>query len=86
MTGETPRLLMNMVLDRGHTTCAVFCGNDTSGYRYVIGSRTMNLRNLVQELNQQFAGRGGGKPEMVQGSLKGTENELRAWIQKKARM
>ena len=77
---------MNLVLDEGHAMCAVFCGNDETGYRYVIGSRTMNMQSLVKELNQQFEGRGGGKPEMVQGSLKGTEDELRAWIQKKARM
>ena len=86
LTGESPRLLMNLVLDEGHAMCAVFCGNDETGYRYVIGSRTMNMQSLVKELNQQFEGRGGGKPEMVQGSLKGTEDELRAWIQKKARM
>lgn len=86
LTGEGPRLLMNLVLDEGHAMCAVFCGNDETGYRYVIGSRTMNMQSLVKELNQQFEGRGGGKPEMVQGSLKGTENELRAWIQKKARL
>lgn len=86
LEGECPRQLMNLVLDKGHMLCAVFFGEEQSGYRYVIGSKTMDMRTLVRELNAQFDGRGGGKPEMVQGSLKGNESELRAWIQKKARM
>lgn len=82
LEGESPRLLMNLVLERGHELCAVFCGNDENGYRYVIGSSAHDLRKLVKELNAAFSGRGGGKPEMVQGSLKGTEEELKDWIQR----
>ena len=81
LEGDGPRLLMNLVMERGHELCAVFCGNDEEGYRYVIGSVSLDLRKLVKELNAAFSGRGGGKPEMVQGSLKGTESELRAWMQ-----
>lgn len=81
LEGDGPRLLMNLVMERGHELCAVFCGNDREGYRYVIGSSRLDLRKLVKELNAAFSGRGGGKPEMVQGSLKGTESELREWIQ-----
>lgn len=86
LEGEAPRLLMNQVLDQGHALCAVFCGGKEGAYRYVIGSRVFSLRELVRELNAEFGGRGGGKPEMVQGTLHGKEEELRAWIQKKARM
>ncbi len=85
LEGDGPRLLMNLVMERGHEFCAVFCGNDADGYRYVIGSVSLDLRKLVKELNAAFSGRGGGKPEMVQGSLKGTESELREWIQEKVR-
>lgn len=81
LEGDGPRLLMNLVLERGHELCAVFCGNDEDGYRYVIGSDQVDLRNLAKKLNAAFSGRGGGKPEMVQGSLKGTEEELKAWIE-----
>lgn len=81
LEGDGPRLLMNLVLERGHELCAVFCGDDRDGYRYVIGSRSVDLRKMVKELNAAFSGRGGGKPEMVQGSLKGTKTELRAWMQ-----
>lgn len=86
LEGEAPRLLMNQVLDAGHHFCAVFTKGQGDMYRYVIGSRTFSLREPVKELNAAFDGRGGGKPEMVQGTLHGSEEELRAWIQKKARM
>lgn len=66
-------------------TGSVWEENPVRQYRYVIGSRRRDMRRLVKELNARFDGRGGGKPEMVQGSLKGTEKELRVWIQKKGK-
>ncbi|MGF0031982.1 alanyl-tRNA editing protein [Bariatricus sp. SGI.154] len=77
LSGNAPRELMNLVLDRGAKVCAVFAGNNMEGYRYVIGSRTEDVRQLSKRLNAVFEGRGGGKPEMVQGSLKGEEEAIR---------
>lgn len=82
--GDSMRLLMNLVLEAGHNVCAVFHGNDSEGYRYVIGSRTQNMRELVKEFNAVFDGRGGGKPEMVQGTARGCESEMKTWILRKA--
>ena len=82
--GDSMRLLMNLVLEAGHNVCAVFHGNDSEGYRYVIGSRTQNMRELVKEFNAAFDGRGGGKPEMVQGTARGCESEMKTWILRKA--
>ena len=84
--GDAPRFLMNLLLEQGHRLCAVFWGDDAQGYRYVIGSRRADVRPLAKELNLEFSGRGGGKPEMVQGSLKGSRENVRAWVQKKERM
>lgn len=85
LEGEAPRLLMNQVLESGHRVCAVFFGKKDKNYRYVIGSQSVSLRELVRELNEVFEGRGGGKPEMVQGSLRGEEEELRVWMKEKVR-
>ena len=82
--GDSMRLLMNIVLEAGHIVCAVFHGNESDGYRYVIGSRTQNMREFVKGFNAAFDGRGGGKPEMVQGTARGCENEMRTWILEKA--
>lgn len=97
--GESMRLLMNRVLETGHELCAVFHktegaqglhtddggeARDAAAYRYVIGSRNKDMRALVKEFNSAFEGRGGGKPEMVQGTAKGKEEEMRAWVLEKA--
>lgn len=77
LSGNGPRELMNLLLNKGAKISAVFAGNDTDGYRYVIGSKTEDVRLLAKKLNEAFNGRGGGKPEMVQGSLQGAESEIR---------
>ena len=111
--GEEPRLLMNLILERGAAACAVFskagsaagtkkiCADEDTGmkenciyrdeaavesYRYVIGSGEYNLQSIAKELNGRFQGRGGGKPNMVQGSLQGRERELREWMEEKWRV
>ena len=52
-------------------------GDEKDGYRYVIGSKSCDTRIFSKRLNEKFGGRGGGKPEMVQGSLAGREEEIR---------
>ena len=77
LTGSAPRELMNLILAKNTTVACVFSGNSTDGYRYVIGSKTLDTRIYAKALNEKFHGRGGGKPEMVQGSLWGNEMEIR---------
>lgn len=76
LSGNEPRELVNLVLEREVGICAVFAGNDEEGYRYVIGSKTMDTREAAKLMNEKFHGRGGGKPEMVQGSVTGTGEEI----------
>ena len=76
LSGNGPREMMNLLLERGANVCAVFAGNDADGYRYVVGSKNVDVRPYSKLLNSRFNGRGGGKPEMVQGSLKGLKEEI----------
>ena len=80
LSGNGPRELMNLVLDKGAEICAVFAGTNENGYRYVIGSRTSDVRPIAKSLNEAFRGRGGGKPEMVQGTLQGDEDAIRQFL------
>ena len=61
--------------------CGAFVGTDESGYRYILGSQTLDMREFAKKLNARFQGKGGGKPEMVQGSLVGREEEIRRMIE-----
>lgn len=50
---------------------------DNDNYSYVILSNTVNLRDCVKELNERLNGRGGGKPEVIQGSFNSTEETIK---------
>lgn len=61
--------------------CGIFLGNDHQGYQYILGSQSMNLREFLKEFHQVFPGKGGGKPEMVQGTVNGIKEELEKYMQ-----
>ena len=81
---DSMRRLMNLVLEDGHQLCAVLQKNDENAYRYVMGSRTADMRAFVKAFNAKFEGRGGGRPEMVQGTAVGEPEAIRSWICGKA--
>lgn len=56
---------------------AVFAGNDTDGYRFIIGSSSQDCRQLANLLRQTFQAKGGGSAPMIQGTVHTTEGELR---------
>lgn len=74
------RNFVNDAMERGSGICGAFVGTDETGYRYILGSKTVNLRDFSRELNAKFGGKGGGKPEMVQGSLTGAQAEIAEMI------
>ena len=74
------RNFVNEAMERCSGVCAAFVGSDAGGYRYILGSRTEDMRAFAKKLNAAFAGKGGGRPEMVQGSLTGAQEEIRAMV------
>lgn len=74
------RNFINSAVERCEGICGAFIGTEETGYHYILGSRTVDLRAFSKTLNEKFQGKGGGKPEMVQGSLLGTEAEIRRTV------
>ena len=74
------REMVNLLLKKGAKMAAVFSGNEREGYRYVLGSRSLDGRKNGKLLNEAFHGRGGGKPEMVQGTVQGKREEIEAFL------
>ena len=70
------RNFVNDAMERCDGICGAFIGNDNDGYHYVLGSKTVDMREASKKLNELFGGKGGGKPQMVQGSLKGEKKEI----------
>ena len=73
------RRFADAVAQRCGGCCAVFAGADGS-YKYAIGRPGGDLRPLVRELNAALTGRGGGKPEFVQGSVTASRAQIEAFF------
>ena len=82
LEGSQPRELMNKLLEKEVGVAIVFAGDDEKGYRYVIGSRSQDVRPTAKEMNGALNGRGGGKPEMVQGSAACKKADIEAYFEK----
>ena len=74
------RALVNAGVELAGGVCAAFQGNDTDGYRYIIGSRTVKLRAWAKEFNAAVGGKGGGSEEMIQGTAKATAETIRGFF------
>lgn len=77
---DTLRKLVNAGTPLCEGICAVFSGNDTDGYRYIIGSKNGNLRAAAKEYNAALQGRGGGSDQMIQGTMLAKKDEILAYF------
>ena len=77
LTGKVMQETVNRMTEKISGYCGLFCGNDEEGYRFVVGSRKKDSREMAKILREQFGACGGGKPEMVQGSVHAEENKIR---------
>ena len=76
-SGMTPDELRRfcLTLSENFKIAAVFNGED-GDYKYAVSSKTENCAAIAKELNAKFSGRGGGKPELVQGGISGKASEI----------
>ena len=59
---------------------AVFSGSDEAGYSYCLMERNGDLRQLNKAMTAALNGRGGGKPEYQQGSVKADKAAILAFF------
>ena len=74
------RELVNLLVGKCGGLAAVFFPGSGEDLRYIIGSRNVDLRKASKALNAGICGRGGGRPEMIQGSAKGNPEEIRRFL------
>ncbi len=70
------RALVNLLMEKAGGFAAVFCGSDREGWRYIIGSARRDLRAGARSINAAIDGRGGGTPQMIQGSARAARAEI----------
>lgn len=56
--------------------CAVFSGEDGSGYRFIIGSETQALKPLAERIRAELGGKCGGSDVMIQGTTYASRAEI----------
>lgn len=81
LSSDGLRRLCDAVLHSCGGRCACFSGEDGSGYKYAVGQAGGDLRGFVKELNQALSGRGGGKPDFVQGGVQASREEIEGFFQ-----
>ncbi len=73
------RELVNAGMEKCTGVCAAFTGRD-GDWKFIIGSRHVDLKQAAKALLAGIKGRGGGSPEMLQGSAAGSRTEIEAWF------
>lgn len=71
------RNTVNSLMEQYPGVCAVFVGSDESGYRFIMGSKNKNCREVLAKMKESLTIRGGGTEVMVQGMVTGSEAEIR---------
>ena len=64
---ENVREFLNGAVAKCGKMCAGFIGDDCSGYRYIIRSENIDLKNECHAINKAINGNGGGSSVMIQG-------------------
>lgn len=82
-SSDGARMLCDMLAEKVKIA-AVFSGSDSEGYKYAIAGRNEDVRPIGKDFNSACNGRGGGKPEMIQGSSAATKEAIEGFF--KSRM
>ncbi len=80
LSAETMQRLCDAVMQLSSGLVGVFSGTDREGYRYAVGQKDAQLRDLVKAMNEALRGRGGGRDGFAQGRVNATESEIRAFF------
>ena len=74
------RNLINDLVPKYDGYVGVFWGNDKDGYRYIVGSRNLDCRELAVALREKFCAKGGGKAPMIQGNVSACREQIETVI------
>lgn len=74
---NTARNCVNALVEKYSGFSAFFMGNDEEGYSFIIGSKNADCNTVAAALRNKLGARGGGKPVMVQGSVKAAKSEIK---------
>ncbi len=79
---DTPvmRSVVNRLMETHPGVCGVFVGSDESGYNYILGSKSVDCRELANRMKAELSARGGGGAQMIQGSVVASKNTVEEFL------
>lgn len=69
------RFCANSLLEEGFDICLLFSKSGEEDYIYVISSKDKDVKSMGSKLNEAFNGKGGGRPNYVQGKIVASSQE-----------
>ncbi len=76
------RNFVNSAVEKTGKLCAVFAGNDSEGYKYIIGSQRIDLKSISKSIFDGIGGKGGGSSQMLQGGCLKARAEIEEFFKK----
>ena len=73
------REAVNKLKKKATRYAGVFVGNDQRGYRYILSSSSLDMKELLDKL-VSHKGKGGGSSEMIQGFISCKQEEIKTLI------
>ena len=80
LSPDALRRLCDAVLRACGGRCACLSGGEGAGWQYAVGAPDRDLRPLAKEMNAALGGRGGGKPDFIQGILQADRARIEAFF------
>ena len=81
LSADALRFAVNEGVSRTGGLFAAFTPAET-GYRYCMGSKNVDLSAFAKAFHAALGGRGGGKPNMIQGSVPADRNQIEEFLMK----
>lgn len=70
------RNVVNKLMETHKGICGIFDGSDEDGYQFILGSRSIDCVEIAGILREELNARGGGKPQMIQGSVVASKDAI----------
>ena len=81
LSADEMREIVNSAKDKVGKILVVLTGND-GDYKYVMTSSSIDLSPIYKQMNADLHGRGGGRDNMIQGSLASDIETIKAYVDK----
>lgn len=85
MDGTEIRILCDMLLSKNEIVL-VFTGDESSGYKFVLGQKSGLIEKLGKEFKEGCNAKGGGRENMMQGSASCTKEQIMNFVRESWQM